>query len=82
MKLKFKEYIEGIIISFLFYLLLLSMAGVVLIFAIKPIFVYLKTGEFSFIPSAYYVITVIKMTVACSATVSVIVFNINWFKED
>lgn len=80
MKSKIKEYTTGIILTFLLYLMLISVAGVVVIFVVKPIFIYLKTGQFIFLPDVAYVKTVIKMTLACSLSVSVLVFNINWFK--
>jgi hypothetical protein len=76
MKLKIKEYITGLALSFFWYLLLISIIGVITTFIIIPVFIFVKTGIFIFLPDMDFTIKIIKGTIACSFSVSFLVYNL------
>lgn len=82
MKSKIREYVEGQILAFLTFFVLTSVLGLILVFIINPIFFFLKTGQVVFIHNMDYIVKIVRMTVACAFSVSVVVFNINWFKGE
>ena len=79
MKTKIKEYIVGLVLNFLWYFLLMSIVGVILIFVINPVFVFFRFGKIVLIPDFDYVLTIIKMTLFSSLSVSFVVFNLHVF---
>lgn len=80
MKLKIRNYMIGLVLSFLWYLLPILIIGIITTFVIIPIFKFIRTGQFIFIPNLDFVIKMVRGSVACAFTTSFIVYNLKIFK--
>jgi hypothetical protein len=80
MKLKIRTYVTGLAFSFLWNLFLIAIIGVITTFVIVPVFIFIKTGQFIFIPNMDFAIKMVKGSVACAFAVSFITYNLHAFR--
>ncbi len=79
MKISVKDYLLGYGIVFLSYFAVMAVIGLIAIFIVMPVFVFIKFGEIIFFYDLEYYLTIFKMTFFCSLTVSLVVFNLHIF---